>query len=126
VNSSIYVFEADKLWPALERIEVTEGVLLGNYTRVDVVASPALPPVDWYEALGHDAALLARAALQGFSDGRVDDGRVVRELHARAERALGTAEAPLWTTDSRGFSEARVLARTLTIVSPNSPPPRAP
>jgi hypothetical protein len=94
--------------------------------RVAVAAGSALPPVDWYEALGHDAALLAQVALEGFPDGRVDDGRVVRELHARAERALGTAQAPLWTSDSHGFSEAHVLSRALTIVSANSPPPKIP
>ncbi|HEX3851978.1 MAG TPA: hypothetical protein VHW01_13495, partial [Polyangiaceae bacterium] len=76
--------------------------------RLDAAASAALPPVDWYEALGHDAALLAQVALEGFSDGRVDDGRVVHELHVRAERALASAQAPLWTSDSRGFSEAHV------------------
>ncbi|HEY1532985.1 MAG TPA: hypothetical protein VGF76_03175, partial [Polyangiaceae bacterium] len=94
--------------------------------RVAATAGSALPPVDWYEALGHDAALLAQVALEGFPDGRVDDGRVVRELHARAERALGAAQAPLWTSDSHGFSEAHVLSRALTIVSANSPPPKTP
>lgn len=90
-------------------------------TRSEPGDNPALPPVDWYEALGHDVALLAKTALNGFPDGRSDDSRMVRELHARAERALSTAQAPLWTSDSRGFSEARVLPRTLTIVSPKTP-----
>ena len=90
-------------------------------TRAEPGDNPALPAIDWYEALGHDAALLAKVALDGFPDGRVDDGRVVRELHARAERALSAAQAPLWTSDSRGFSAAHVLPRTLTIVSPKTP-----
>ena len=94
--------------------------------RLDAAIGSALPPVDWYEALGHDAALLAQVALEGFSDGRVDDGRAVRELHARAERALGAAQAPLWTSDSRGFSDTHVLTRALTIVSPNSLPQKNP
>ena len=94
--------------------------------RPDAAANPALPALDWYEALGHDAALLAKGALEGFPDGRVDDGRAVRELHARAERALGTAQAQLWTSDFRGFSEARVLPRTLTIVSPPPSPQKSP
>jgi len=81
----------------------------------------ALPPLDWYEALGHDAALLAKGALEGFPDGRVDEERAVRELHARAQRALTTVRAPLWTSDSRGFSQGQRLSRTLTIVSPPSP-----
>ncbi|MEP7050188.1 MAG: hypothetical protein ABJB12_07545 [Pseudomonadota bacterium] len=89
--------------------------------RTEAGDNPALPILDWYEALGHDAALLAKAALGGFPDDRVDDSRVVRELHARAERALSTAQAPLWTSGSRGFSEAHVLPRTLTIVSPKTP-----
>jgi hypothetical protein len=94
--------------------------------RPDAPENPALPALDWYEALGHDAALLTRAALDGFPDGRVDDIRVVRELHARAERALGTARASLWTSDARGFSESHVLPRTLTIVSSESQPKKSP
>jgi len=94
--------------------------------RPDARENPASPALDWYEALGHDAALLTRAALDGFPDGRVDDIRAVRELHARAERALGTARASLWTSDARGFSEAHVLPRTLTIISSESQPKKSP
>ena len=82
--------------------------------------NPALPPLDWYEALGHDAALLAKGALEGFPSGRVDEERAVRELHARAQRALGSVQVPLWTSEARGFSEGQTLSRTLTIVSPSS------
>jgi hypothetical protein len=94
--------------------------------RLDAADNPALPPHDWYEALGHDAALLAKAALDGFPDRRVDDGRAVRELHLRAERAFGAAQATLWTSDARGFSGAHALPRTLKIVTPNSQPSRVP
>jgi hypothetical protein len=93
--------------------------------RLDGSANSALPPVDWYEALGHDAALLSKAALDGFPDGRVDDTRAVHELHARAERALGTARASLWTSDARGFSDAHVLPRTLTIISSDTSPKKS-
>ena len=95
-------------------------------TRSEGRSNAALPLVDWYEALGHDAALLSKAALDGFPDGRVDDIRAVRELHARAVRALGTASASLWTSDARGFSEAHSLPRTLTIVSSESQPKKSP
>jgi hypothetical protein len=94
--------------------------------RPETRDNPALPGLDWYEALGHDAALLSKAALDGFPDGRVDDIRAVRELHARAERALSTARASLWTSDARGFSEAHALPRTLTIVSSESQPKKSP
>ena len=94
--------------------------------RPDRSSNPALPALDWYEALGHDAALLTAGALEGFPEGRVDDREAVRELHERAERALSTAEAPLWTSEARGFSQGHLLARTLTIVSPHTAPKKTP
>ncbi len=94
--------------------------------RLDAAANPALPALDWYEALGHDAALLAQVALQGFPDGRVDDARVVRELHERAARALAAAHGALWTSEARGFSATHVLPRSLNIVAPGSPPRSSP
>src|SRR6478735_5576569 len=87
-------------------------------TRFGSDDNPALPPIDWYEALGHDAALLAKGALEGFPDGRVDEEHAVHELHARAQRALASVRAPLWTSEERGFSKGQTLNRTLTIVSP--------
>jgi len=96
----------------------------GNFpsaVRLDSENNPALPALDWYEALGHDAALLAKGALEGFPDGRVDEERAVHELHARAQRALGSVQVPLWTSEARGFSKGQTLSRTLTIVSPSSP-----
>jgi hypothetical protein len=89
-------------------------------TRPDSDGNPALPALDWYEALGHDAALLAKGALEGFPDGRVDEERAVHELHARAQRALARVQVPLWTSEARGFSQGQALSRTLTIVSPPS------
>lgn len=92
----------------------------------DSERNPALPAIDWYEALGHDAALLARAALSDFPDTRVDDARIVRELRARAERAVGSAEAELWTSDFRGFSREHALPRTLALVSSDTTPKSEP
>jgi len=90
-----------------------------NPARASTDGNPALPALDWYEALGHDAAQLARGALEGFPNGRVDEERAVHELHARAQRALARVQAPLWTSEARGFSEGQTLSRTLTIVSPS-------
>jgi len=105
---------------ANEAGHVDFGVGAGSFpsaSRPDAPADSALPPLDWYEALGHDAALLAKGALGDFPEGRVDDLRTVRELHARAKHALEVARAPLWTSDSQGFSADRVLPRTLAIIS---------
>ena len=96
----------------------------GNFpsaARPSTEGNPALPALDWYEALGHDAALLAGGALEGFPDGRVDEERAVHELHARAQRALASVQVPLWTSEARGFSKGQTLNRTLKIVSPSSP-----
>ncbi len=70
----------------------------------------------WFETLGHDAALLAEAALKGLPLDRVDDAKAVAELHARALRRLAEAKAPLWSTESRGFAGRRVMSRKLGTV----------
>jgi hypothetical protein len=71
----------------------------------------------WDAALGHDAALLASAAIADFALERVDDARAVSELHRRAQKNLATVRAALWTTEKKGFEGRRRLERKLTIAS---------
>jgi hypothetical protein len=71
----------------------------------------------WYEALGHDAARIAAAALADFPLDRVEDKGAVVGLHWRAQGRLLHAEVPLWTTKARGFQGANVLVRTLGVVT---------
>jgi hypothetical protein len=78
-------------------------------------AAPALPPT-WFEALGHDAALLGAAALENFSMERVDDARAVAALHGRARDALSRVDVGLWTSGARGFRGAQRLARRFSLV----------
>ena len=74
------------------------------------------PPGGWYEALGHDAALLAARALEALpSEGFVRGGSV-EILHEKARDALATAQAELWTSEARGFGTARVLPRKLGVL----------
>lgn len=70
-------------------------------------------PRSWYEALGHDAALLAQTALLGFPDDAVDDARIVAELHTRARDRLRSASIDLLTTERRGFGGGHQLERSL-------------
>lgn len=77
------------------------------------VARTGRPP-SWYAAMGHDAAVLAQAAFKSFALERVDDARVVSQLHRQAQRELASVQVDLWTTDARGFGGARVLPRTIT------------
>jgi hypothetical protein len=81
------------------------------------------PSAGWYEALGHDAALLAARALQALPSEGVARSADVDALHGKARDALATAQADLWTTTHRGFDGARVLSRELTIAS-GGPPER--
>jgi len=88
------------------------GIQAGRFPSASRVGTP----LTFYEALGHDAASLAKVALRDFPLERVDDAKGVVELHARAERGLSAASAELWSTEERGFSGGRVLARRLTVV----------
>ena len=74
------------------------------------------PPPTWFEALGHDAALLGAAALEQFSLERVDDARAVAALHGRARAALSRVDVALWTSGARGFRGAQRLARRFSLV----------
>jgi hypothetical protein len=71
----------------------------------------------WASALGHDAAMLASAAVADFALERVDDARAVSELHRRAQQNLARVKAALWTSERSGFEGGRRLARTLSVVS---------
>jgi hypothetical protein len=74
-------------------------------------------PTSWNAALGHDAALLASAAISDFALERVDDAREVAALHRRAQKQLASAEAALWTSERAGFAGGRQLVRTLQIIT---------
>ncbi len=71
----------------------------------------------WFEALGHDAARIAAAALSDFPLDRVEDKGAVVGLHWRAQGRLLHADVPLWTTKARGFQGANVLQRTLRVAA---------
>lgn len=71
----------------------------------------------WFEALGHDAAVLAKAALAKLPEAsETRDTEAVAELHERARQALLQVEGPLWTTDAAGFRGSSKLPRRLQVV----------
>jgi hypothetical protein len=98
--------------PALSAREGAPGVHVaaGRFPRGKASASD----VSWYEALGHDAASLAREALREFSLNRVEERREVERLHERARANLLRATAPLWSSEQRGLAGAPTLRRALT------------
>jgi len=74
------------------------------------------PPGGWYEALGHDAAVLAARALEALPREGLVRGGSVEALHEKARDALAAAEAALLTSEARGFGKARVLPRKLGVL----------
>ncbi|HEY6556641.1 MAG TPA: hypothetical protein VI072_05185 [Polyangiaceae bacterium] len=90
-------------------------VSTGNFPKAPAGANRRA--ATWYEALGHDAALLGAAALQHFSRERVDDARAVAALHARARDSLSNVSVELWTSQARGFSGVQQLARRFSVVT---------
>lgn len=95
----------------------------GAYAELGV---PALVPragrfpdgssTSFYEALGHDAALLSERALAALPEEGTVSGARVDELHLRVRDALKTAEAELLTSEARGFGGGRTLPRELSVL----------
>jgi hypothetical protein len=73
-------------------------------------------PPGWFAALGHDAAMLARAALDAVPERRVEDPAAVARFHAEVRRAMASAETDLWSTDARGFGGGNAIAREWKVV----------
>jgi hypothetical protein len=75
------------------------------------------PSGGWYEALGHDAAVLAASALTALPPTVAARPEEVAALHEKARDALAAAQAELWTSAARGFSGDRSLPRELSVMS---------
>jgi hypothetical protein len=81
-------------------------------------AYPASAPAGgWYEALGHDAALLASRALEALPSAGVARSDEVEALHEKVRDALAAAQGELWTSGERGFEGGRILPRVLGVAN---------
>ena len=67
--------------------------------------------VGLYEALGHDAVVLAALALAKLNAPRTAQPSLVKRFQRRAAAGLGSAEGDLWSSQARGFEGGRVLQR---------------
>jgi hypothetical protein len=70
----------------------------------------------FFAALGHDAAVLARAAEKTLPTDRTEDPSEVERRHRAAAAALLRAEGDLWTTSARGFASQSVIARDISLL----------
>ena len=71
---------------------------------------------NWWTALGHDAAALARLAVEPLPDDPTEDPAEIEARRRRATEALAGATADLWTTEARGFAGGRTLARSVRVI----------
>ncbi len=115
--------------PALVACDFECGDALGSSGAAPELAlasgkfpSPGTAGITYYEALGRDAALLARTALADLPEQGAVDREQVGELHERARKSLQAASVALLTSDARGFGRAHVLPRTLSVVDGASQP----
>jgi len=70
----------------------------------------------WFAALGHDAAVLARAALRSLPLDRADDDKEVKKRHEAARASLSSTEGDLWTTGARGFAGQNTIVREIGVI----------
>jgi hypothetical protein len=78
--------------------------------------SEALGPVNWWSALGRDAATLGRAALRGLPTTDATDSRAVAERRIQARDALASARARLWSTEASAFASSHTMKRTICAI----------
>ena len=73
--------------------------------------------LDWWTALGRDAALLARQGVLSLEAGAsTTDANRVTALHAQVRDKILGARAELWSTDATGFGETRVIDRPICVM----------
>ncbi len=122
---------------ALESISGSDVGGKGEHVRLVIAGAGALPvpktgaPKDpqldeyaqkfaakpsYWTALGHDGALLARAAEKDLPNDSATSATEVTRRREAARAGLLGASGQLWTTEAAGFADAHRLARTLRVV----------
>ncbi|MBN2197556.1 MAG: hypothetical protein JW751_32555 [Polyangiaceae bacterium] len=96
----------------ISRAPPTLVARIGRFPKIPVTDST----LSLYQVLGHDAAVLAAAALDEIPTDRVEGQAEVARIHRRIRDRLATAEGELWSAASPGFAGGRVLERTLEVV----------
>lgn len=108
-------------WPLALAFDASEAYpSLGGAAFVPQAGSypDSSPTAGWYEALGHDAGVLAARALQELPESGIARGEDVEALRTKARDALARARAELWTSAASGFDGARLLPRELVVRAP--------
>ena len=108
----------------VKELAVRVGEIPISVSSPDAVTDPELrawfaregAPPNWWAALGHDAAVLARGAVASLPLDASVDSKEVAKRRLAAKEALATAQAHLWTSDARSFSPAHLLPREAKVI----------
>jgi hypothetical protein len=84
-----------------------------------------LGPVNWWSALGRDAATLGRAAMRSLPATGATDPQAVAERRIQARDALASARARLWSSERATWGNGRTMKRTICAVDVPSRSPLA-
>lgn len=73
--------------------------------------------LEWWTALGRDAATLARTAVMALAPSETaSDVARVAERRDLVRKTLGAARVRLWTSEARGFASAQELPRGICVM----------
>src|SRR5262249_45371717 len=72
----------------------------------------------WWAGLGHDAGLLAWAAVKQLPKTRAADADAIAARSKAVIGYLAAAAGDLWTTEAKGFAGARTMRRAVSVTSP--------
>jgi hypothetical protein len=110
--------------PGVHELAVRAGEIPVTAATPAVTADPEVrawftregSPPNFWAALGHDAAVLARGAVSALPLDATTDPVEVTRRRTTAKEALVAAQAHLWTSEARGFGSDHVLPRTLKAI----------
>jgi hypothetical protein len=78
--------------------------------------SASLGTVNWWTALGRDAATLARLAVSTLPTDTVTDPPSISERRQAARDKLESARARLWSTEQAGWTASHTMGRTICTI----------
>ncbi|NUO52127.1 MAG: ABC transporter substrate-binding protein [Polyangiaceae bacterium] len=80
----------------------------------------------WWNALGHDAGMLAKQAVLSLpaDTDDTDDAKASQRRKNAAIKAVAEARAQMWTTEAQGFGGKRTIARTIKVLDRGAPSAR--
>ena len=110
--------------PDVKELAVRVGEIPVTASSPDAVTDPDIrawyaregAPPNWWAALGHDAAILARGAVAALPLDATTDPAEVGKRRLTAKQALAAAQAQLWTSDAHSFSPAHLVPRDAKVV----------